>query len=78
MVKKPCSIPKVSVAAVKKSNAAMTYGRCSGMPPIAPPAQAPRCVPHPTQNGCLRDVEAKHLQLAMNARHTPCSQHDLD
>jgi hypothetical protein len=28
--------------------------------------------PHPSQNGSFRDVKAEHLQLAVNARRTPC------
>ena len=31
----------------------------------------PRRFPHPAQHGSLRNVEAEHLQLAVNARRTP-------
>ncbi len=34
-------------------------------------AQVPWFPPHPALHGSLRDVEAEHLQLAMNARRTP-------
>src|ERR1017187_658703 len=30
-----------------------------------------RCFPHPTKHCPLRDIEAEHRQLAMNARRTP-------
>ncbi len=32
----------------------------------------PRRFPHPAQHGPLRNFEAKHYQLTMNARRTPC------
>jgi len=33
--------------------------------------RASRCSPHPVQDGSLRNIEAKHRQLAMNARSSP-------
>jgi hypothetical protein len=33
----------------------------------------PGCLPHATQHGSLRDVEAEHLQFAMDARRAPGS-----
>ena len=33
--------------------------------------RAPRCFPHPAQDGSLRNIEAKHDQLAVDAWSTP-------